>query len=786
MVRMPSYPLLEEASTLVSTVETPTNMTSSASLLSPSAWGLDRYSDFTMDKGFVMLASSWPSLAAIIAVYLGLIFTLKPHRKSPTHNGSLVDIKTVRQTWNFMLAISSLLGSVHLITFCAYKLWVKGVYALICEPDPSFYQGPIGFWNLLYTLSKVVELGDTLLLLLSGRKPMFLHWFHHATVLPSVWYSLQAQMPYHSLCMTMNYFVHAVMYGYFALTDLTNDATFRLVWAKRITTLQCTQFVLMMAVFGVAFYDRLVNDNHAIPYTFLGLFFSLVASYLVLFLQFAEGKYGFCTQLRLRLLATAVPTRQSKDSNGNSEVVHTPWRRPGLSLEEQFNISTKMAAMLSSVATQDDLLMLYACYKQAKEGPIPDEVVQEKYVDFKTRAKRKAWSSIQNLSKEEAQQRYIQKMDTLSEKYKAAERELASKSKQTNRKNLSSNTATNDPFILYPVRIAGHGKYIPRRVVYNEEIEQRGGFSLSSQEQKRTGVSERRFADIDGGENLIQNGANAIRAACAKAGLNVEDLDLIVGGFGGHQFLPDDAALVQRELGLGESGTRAFTVHATCLSFLVAMEVAGSLMSEGRYQNVAVFASSIASVGLDKNEPHTAGLFGDGAAAVILQPSNNSGSAVHGVHVETYGCGADACRIQGGGSFRPKNHPQHQDRMEYFSMDGPLTVSLVSKYLRGALQRFMPGLERGLKDLSLAGKHVDIDWVVPHQASGVALDSLGMFGWPEDQILKTIQKYGNTIAASIPLTLCEGIDNGTIKRGDKVLLCGTSAGISIGKMLLTY
>jgi 3-oxoacyl-[acyl-carrier-protein] synthase-3 len=98
----------------------------------------------------------------------------------------------------------------------------------------------------------------------------------------------------------------------------------------------------------------------------------------------------------------------------------------------------------------------------------------------------------------------------------------------------------------------------------------------------------------------------------------------------------------------------------------------------------------------------------------------------------------------------------------------------------------MPGLDRGLKGLSLRGRHVDIDWVIPHQASAVALDSLGLFSWPENQIVKTLSKYGNTIAASIPLTLCEGIDNGTIKRGDKILLCGTSAGISIGAALITY
>jgi 3-oxoacyl-[acyl-carrier-protein] synthase III len=274
-------------------------------------------------------------------------------------------------------------------------------------------------------------------------------------------------------------------------------------------------------------------------------------------------------------------------------------------------------------------------------------------------------------------------------------------------------------------------------------------------------------------------------------------LDLIIGGFGGHQMLPDDASLVQRELGLGESGIRAFTIHATCLSFLVGLEVAGSFMRDGKYQKVAVFASSIASVGIYKEDAHTAGLFGDGAAAIILEPASNGklnncvdapGTGIHGVHMETYGIGADTCRVQGGGTYRVHHRSNYNTRMSYFEMDGPATLALVAKYVPAALHNFIPGLERGLNNLPLPGsdKRVDIDWVVPHQASAVALDSLTMFGWPEGKILKTLHKYGNCIAASIPLTLCDGIDNGVIKRGDRLLLCGTSAGLSCASMLLTY
>eukprot|EP00797_Seminavis_robusta_P032327 Sro71_g039530.2 (157) ;mRNA; r:105005-105475 len=156
--------------------------------------------------------------------------------------------------------------------------------------------------------------------------------------------------------------------------------------------------------------------------------------------------------------------------------------------------------------------------------------------------------------------------------------------------------------------------------------------------------------------------------------------------------------------------------------------------------------------------------------------------------METYGIGADTCRIRGGGNHRPYYRPDYDERESYFEMDGQGTLSLVSKYAPAALHNFIPGLERGLNNLKLPGsdERVTVDWVVPHQASAVAVDSLAMFGWPDEKILKTLHKYGNCVSSSLPLTLCDGIDNNTIKRGDRVLLCGTSAGISCASMLLTY
>ena len=208
---------------------------------------------------------------------------------------------------------------------------------------------------------------------------------------------------------------------------------------------------------------------------------------------------------------------------------------------------------------------------------------------------------------------------------------------------------------------------------------------------------------MDGGENLIQIAAQAVRRACQDARVEVDDIDLILGSFGGHQFILDDAVLVQRELGLGESGVRAFTVHASTLSFLVGMDVAGAFLRDGRNQCVCLFAAStVATVGVNHSDPNTAGLFGDGAAAVIIQPSHST-SAVHRVHMETYGSQAEACCIPGGGTHRHPENPMFEPYMNVVNMKEDGMLSFTLNYVHDVLQRAMPGLENGLESVQIPG-----------------------------------------------------------------------------------
>eukprot|EP00549_Striatella_unipunctata_P010659 CAMPEP_0118688390 /NCGR_PEP_ID=MMETSP0800-20121206/8892_1 /TAXON_ID=210618 ORGANISM="Striatella unipunctata, Strain CCMP2910" /NCGR_SAMPLE_ID=MMETSP0800 /ASSEMBLY_ACC=CAM_ASM_000638 /LENGTH=757 /DNA_ID=CAMNT_0006585641 /DNA_START=84 /DNA_END=2357 /DNA_ORIENTATION=- len=750
--------------TLIQTNETTIeHVISSWDAFSAQKWGLHRYTDYKVIHP--MLEYFWPVMLSLVACYIAMVKCCKP--KGHTN------AKWIRQRWNAALAAFSLITGVHLFSHIIYQIVTQGPVASVCQ---AVSDGPIGFWTTLFVLSKVVELGDTVLLLWSGRSISFLHAFHHSTVLPFCWYLLQYRHSVGHWFSAMNCLVHSVMYGYFCINDAFDDAIFRRDWGIRITTIQCLQFVMGLTVVAIATYTKAHDETScASNWESIGYSTLLYASYLVLFLRFAEEKYGIYARLSHALWQR----QQKKNEDGSSAIM--PWQRTDLALSERFEHATKMIVMLAYGATKQELMTIYGAYKHVQSGPISDDV-PEPQDDIKARFKYQGRKNVKNMSIEEAQLAYIEILDKLHQ------RSLDSIKNEGPKRNVVTKSQQQQQDDLYSVKIAGVGGYLPKEVVYNHQLEKEGGLPPGSLDQTRLGVKERRRADMDNGENMVQNAARAIREACANAGVALEDLDLIVGGFGIHQVIPDDACLVQRELGLGESGIRAFSVHATCFSAVVALDVAGALMRDGRYRCVAIFSSITGfSKSVQKDDLHTAGLFGDGTAAMVLKPSVDE-SAIHACHMETYGIGADTCMIPGGGCNRPSTHPEFNELTEKFHMDGEGVVRLASKYMSGVLNRFVPGLHQGLDNLKIPGtdKTVSVDWVIAHQASGLALDSLSLFGWPEDRVLRTLHKFGNTISASIPLTLWDGIQSGKIKRGHTILICGTSAGVSLGGMLLTY
>jgi len=327
-----------------------------------------------------------------------------------------------------------------------------------------------------------------------------------------------------------------------------------------------------------------------------------------------------------------------------------------------------------------------------------------------------------------------------------------------------------------PLKILGVGHYLPERVVPSAEVERMCGIKPGWIE-RHTGVKERRW--VGPKETNSYMGAQAAREAVADSGLTLNDIDLILCASGTpEQTIPDNSALIQRELGLGKSGGACMSVHITCLSFLLAMDLAAAMLAVNRYKNILIVSADIASVALNFRDPESAALFGDAAAAVVVtRTPEGEASKIEKARFETYSIGAHLTEIRGGGSRLHPANPETRPEDNLFSMAGPKVYRLARQHQDTFFERLRPGLSTNPGSIKL---------VIPHQASLLALRALRRNGIDDDKVVITLDRYGNCVATSLPLTLYEAIKTNRMQRGDEILFGGTGAGLTLGGMLLTY
>ncbi|UXI67124.1 beta-ketoacyl-ACP synthase 3 [Tahibacter amnicola] len=328
-----------------------------------------------------------------------------------------------------------------------------------------------------------------------------------------------------------------------------------------------------------------------------------------------------------------------------------------------------------------------------------------------------------------------------------------------------------------PIRILGTGEYTPAVRVASHELDARWG-RPQGWTFRHSGISHRHYAGPD--ETTSSMAALAARSALAAAGLTASDMDCIVSASSVmEQAIPCTAVLVQRRLGLEGSGIPAFDINATCLGFLAALDTVGAALAIGRYRRVLVVCGEMASAGLRADDPETAMLFGDGAAAVVLGRDGGGESQVLNVRLETYSEGADLCQVRAGGT-RLKPSDGRDDFLEgaYFEMNGRATYRL-------AAQRFPAFVDRLLGDAGVTC--AQLRQIVPHQASAKALAHMeAALKLPAETFVRVLATRGNQMAASIPIALHHAISSGKIARGDLVALLGTGAGLSFGGAVLRY
>lgn len=325
-----------------------------------------------------------------------------------------------------------------------------------------------------------------------------------------------------------------------------------------------------------------------------------------------------------------------------------------------------------------------------------------------------------------------------------------------------------------PLTISGTGSYRPSRILTSDEVDARLGWQPGTC-RSHYGIDARHVAD--GEETSSSMAAEAARKAMEMAGCVPRDLDLIIGACGVmEQPIPSTAVLVQDRLGLGHSGIAAWDVNATCLGFLRGLDLAALHIAAGRAKRVLVFSSDIASAGLDWSRPEAAAIFGDGAAAAVVQAGEGDSSLLAS-GFETYGYGRDACVLAAGGT-RVTPASGIQPGQDSFQMDGQKAFRIASRHLPRFLRRLLIRSGIGLDRL---------DCVIPHQASAQSLNhAIQNLLLGAERVVNIFARTGNQIAASIPTALDHAVRSGRLNRGDHALLIGTSAGISLGGAVVRF
>jgi 3-oxoacyl-[acyl-carrier-protein] synthase-3 len=336
---------------------------------------------------------------------------------------------------------------------------------------------------------------------------------------------------------------------------------------------------------------------------------------------------------------------------------------------------------------------------------------------------------------------------------------------------ISIKTYRENKDLMLNLRLIATGKANPALEMSSSMLDQKLS-KASGYTYKKSGVVTRRFSDKN--ESQSELAALALRDALNNAAVAANSIDLLISACGvQEQALPSTACAIAAHAGMLD-GTPAFDVNASCLGFMMALKVAASLLSTGTYRRIAVVSADQPSRGMNWGEPEASLIFGDGAAAAILEKGNEN-QGIQSFLFKTYVEGRQFCEIRGGGTkCNPSTGSVDKDYL--FSMDGKQVLKL-------ALQK-MPGFMHEL--MAQSGFSLDtIDIVVPHQASHLGMTHMiKRIGLDAARVVNIYETHGNQVAASIPTALHEAFVTGRLRFGQRALLLGTAAGVSLGGLVL--
>lgn len=318
-------------------------------------------------------------------------------------------------------------------------------------------------------------------------------------------------------------------------------------------------------------------------------------------------------------------------------------------------------------------------------------------------------------------------------------------------------------------KMIGFGLYTPKNLVENERLQE---FLETSDEwiRTRTGI-ERRYISLD--ENTSDLAVEASKKALNQAGLSAEDIDLIIlATVTPDNFTPSTACIVQDKL--GAKNAWAFDINAACTGFIYALKLGRSLIRSGEANNALIIGAETLSKALNWEDRGSCVLFGDGAGATVLT-STEEDCGIKCVNVKSDGSKGDSLVIQG----LPLNSPFKDGREvseNYINMNGREIFKFATKVMEESIVEILEKENIKIEDIAA---------IIPHQANLRIIDYVvKRLGIPREKFITNLQNYGNTSGASIPIALCESIEEGNLKKGDNIIMVGFGGGLTWGAALI--
>ncbi len=313
--------------------------------------------------------------------------------------------------------------------------------------------------------------------------------------------------------------------------------------------------------------------------------------------------------------------------------------------------------------------------------------------------------------------------------------------------------------------IIGWGKYVPPKVITNDELAKTVDTS-DTWIRERSGICERHVAGAK--ESTASMAIYAAREAIETANVDPSELELIILSSASPEYLfPATACLVQDALGANNAG--AFDLEAGCSGFMCALSSAAGMIRGGQYNTILVVGAETLSRIVDWTDRSTCVLFGDGAGAVVLRGSDKPGGVMASL-MGADGSGGELLIVPGGGARNPTGPETVTSGMHYIHMNGREVYRFATRVLAQAARQVT----------EKAGWSLDkIDLFIPHQANLRIIESaVRTLKMPSEKVFVNLERYGNTSSASIPIALCEAIERGRIKAGDRLLMVGFGAGLT--------